>query len=364
MIAAVKQTSVSYAPVVLPDTTAIGHMRGETLYLEACSACHGAKGRGVAQSQLGFEVPVPDLSDCNFATREPNADWMAIAHQGGPIRGFAKEMPAFGQMLNEKEVEEIIHYIRSFCTDDNWPRGDLNLPRALVTEKAFPEDEAVLSTSINMKNEGSVMNKIVYEKRIGARNQFELVVPFGFREEPTGHWNGGQLGDIAVGFKRALYHNYRSGTILSATGEIIFPTGDRLTGFGKGTTIAEPFISFGQILPANSFIQFQGGMELPFLRDKATEEMFWRGVIGNSISQSKWGRTWSPMVEFLGARELESGAQTQWDIVPQMQITLNKRQNIMMNLGIRMPLDDRSRNTQFMVYFLWDWFDGGLFEGW
>jgi len=29
------------------------------------------------------------------------------------------------------------------------------------------------------------------------------------------------------------------------------------------------------------------------------------------------------------------------------------------------PLNDRSgRNTQFMIYVLWDWFDGGLTEGW
>ncbi|HKK45264.1 MAG TPA: cytochrome c, partial [Balneolaceae bacterium] len=346
------------------DTTFNKFARGEELYLKACAACHGVKGRGLTQSQLGFALPLPDLSDCNFATREPNTDWIAIAHQGGPVRGFSNIMPAFGGLLSKDDLEKVIKHIRTFCTDANWPRGDLNLPRALVTEKAFPEDEAVLSSSVNLENEGSVMNKLVYEKRFGARNQFEMVVPFGFRENPDGHWNGGQLGDMAIGVKRALFHNFNSGTIFSATGEVILPTGDRLSGFGKGTTIIEPFISFGQILPANSFIQFQSGMEFPLIRDKATEEAFWRGVIGNSISQRNWGRTWSPMVEILGARELESGARNQWDIVPQMQVTLNKRQNIMMDIGVRMPLDDRSRNTQLMVYFLWDWFDGGLFEGW
>ncbi|MGD8427424.1 MAG: cytochrome c [Balneolaceae bacterium] len=366
LIAAVNQTTVthSFSVNMGADTTITEPNRGEFLYRKACSACHGIRGRGVSQSQLGFATPLPDLSDCNFATREPDADWIAIAHQGGPVRGFAKDMPAFGETLSEEELEAVIEHIRTFCTDDDWPRGDLNLPRALVTEKAYPEDEAVVSSSIDVEGEGSVMNKIVYEKRIGARNQFELVVPFGFRQDPGGNWNGGQLGDLALGFKRALYHNFSSGTIFSVTGEVILPTGDRLTGFGKGTTIIEPFLSFGQILPANSFVQFQGGMELPLLRDKATEEAFWRGLIGSSISQGAWGRTWSPMVEFLGARELESGAQTQWDIVPQMQVTLNKRQNIMLNVGVRMPLDDPSRDTQLMVYFLWDWFDGGLFEGW
>ena len=33
--------------------------------------------------------------------------------------------------------------------------------------------------------------------------------------------------------------------------------------------------------------------------------------------------------------------------------------------GIRIPLNDREgRSPQVLTYFLWDWFDGGLFEGW
>ena len=54
-----------------------------------------------------------------------------------------------------------------------------------------------------------------------------------------------------------------------------------------------------------------------------------------------------------------------WDVVPQMQVTLSKRQHIMINAGVRLPLNERnSRRTQVLAYFLWDWFDGGLFDGW
>jgi mono/diheme cytochrome c family protein len=369
-LAALKQTNYSghlspsgstTSPI---DTTVTARLNGKALYLKACAACHGVNGQGVAQSQLGIKAPLPDFTDCNFATREPDADWLAIAHQGGPARAFAKEMPAFGKALSEQELQKVTDYIRTLCTDNNWPRGELNLPRPLVTEKAYPEDEAVISTSIDMENEGSVMNELVYEKRFGSRNQIELKVPFGFQETTAGNWQGGQLGDVAVGVKRAFYHNYKSGSIFSVTGEVIFPTGDRTTGFGKGTTILEPFLSFGQLLPANSFLHLQSGIELPMLRDKATEELFWRAVLGTSIRPRRWGRTWSPMVEVLGARELESGAINSWDIAPQMQVTLSKRQHIMMNVGVRIPADDAGRDTQLMVYVLWDWFDGGLFEGW
>ena len=63
--------------------------------------------------------------------------------------------------------------------------------------------------------------------------------------------------------------------------------------------------------------------------------------------------------------ELAEGEQALWDVVPQMQVTLSTRQHIMINVGVRVPVNERdSRRTQVLTYFLWDWFDGGLFDGW
>ncbi|PEN14816.1 cytochrome c, class I [Longibacter salinarum] len=343
---------------VLPPKT------GRELYMDACAACHGADGTGVPQSQVGFDVPLPDFTSCTFATREPDADWIAVAHQGGPVRGFSPMMPAFGDALTRVELAKIMTYIRSMCDDGDWPRGELNLPRPLVTEKAYPEDEAVFSTSIDVENEGAVVNEIVYESRFGARNQLEVVIPFGYRERPDGNWTGGHLGDIAVGVKRALFHSLDSGSILSVTGEVLFPTGADDLGFGSGTTVFEPFVSYGQLLPAGSFFHAQGGSELPLDQDKAENEAFFRGALGKSFSIQPWGRTWSPMVEVLGSRALESGAETHWDIAPQVQVTLNTRQHVRLNVGAQIPLDDAGRDTRIAVYLLWDWFDGGFFEGW
>jgi hypothetical protein len=70
-------------------------------------------------------------------------------------------------------------------------------------------------------------------------------------------------------------------------------------------------------------------------------------------------------VEVLAARELESGAHIEWDIVPQVQVTLNTRQHVRFNIGWRTPLNQREgRHSRLMFYFLWDWFDGGLRDGW
>ena len=39
------------------------------LYGVACAACHGFDGSGNLPAQLGFDVEVPDFTDCYFAAR-------------------------------------------------------------------------------------------------------------------------------------------------------------------------------------------------------------------------------------------------------------------------------------------------------
>ncbi len=344
---------------------------GRMVYRAACASCHGDDGRGMSRSRVGFDVPLPDFSDCNFASREPDADWVAVAHDGGPTRGFSHLMPAFGGALSVVELEAAMAHIRTFCGDDDWPRGELNLPRALFTEKAYPEDEAVLTATVDTEGEyDRIGAEIVYEQRFGARNQVEIVVPFGWQQRPAAGdpddttW-GSSLGDVAVGIKRAFWHDLERGAIVSATAEVILPTGDDDAGFGTGTVVLEPFVSYGQILPAELFLHGQAGFELPLDSDRADEEVFLRGALGRTFTVGRWGRAFSPMIEVLGARELTSGATTHWDLVPQIQITLNTRQHVMLNVGVRTPLNDTAdRNTQVVAYLLWDWFDGGLFQGW
>jgi hypothetical protein len=170
---------------------------------------------------------------------------------------------------------------------------------------------------------------------------------------------------LAVGLKRVLFHNLGTGSIVSFTFETILPTGDEDEGFGKGFTVFEPFVTYGQLLPFDTFYQIQTGVELPADRDKAGDEGLFRVALGKTFTVGgEWGRAFSPMVEFLGSKELEGGTAV-WDIMPEMQVTLNQRQHIMFNFGVRLPLTEtEGRDPQFLSYILWDWFDGGFLEGW
>ena len=71
------------------------------------------------------------------------------------------------------------------------------------------------------------------------------------------------------------------------------------------------------------------------------------------------------MLELLGSVDLEEGSRVHWDVVPQFQVSLNTRQHVLLDVGVRIPVNDtRGRTTQLIVYVLWDWFDGGLLDGW
>ena len=337
---------------------------GPEMFRFACAACHGVDGKGMPQSVVGFDLPLPDFTDCSFSTVEPDGDWLAVTHGGGPARGFDRRMPAFGEALTEAEMMASLDHARTFCDSTAWPRGDLNLPRALVTEKAFPENEAVLTATVGASGTGHVGNEFLYEQRLGARSQFEIVVPVLLQEGAGGGWQRG-LGDVAVAVKHALFHSLDRGNIFSVAGEVVLPTGKETAGLGGGVTVFEPFVAYGQILPDDGFLQLQAGLELPADRARAGREAFWRAALGKTYTEGRFGRTWSPIVELLAARDMEGGATVHWDLVPQMQVSLNRRQHITINAGVRVPMNDRlGRSTQVMTYFLWDWFDGGLMDGW
>lgn len=362
--------SVAAALLLIFSMAALGAdeaRSGQEIYQAACAACHGDGGQGAPVEQVGFEVPLPDFTDCRFASREPSADWVAVTHEGGTVRKFSRLMPKFGEALTVAEIRKSIDHIRGFCEDEDWPRGEFNLPRALVTTKAFPEDEAVITTEVALEGRGTFVNELLYEKRFGARNQFEVALPIGAREQGPangGDWKSG-VGDLVVGLKRVVYDDLDTGAIVSVLGELSLPTGDGNEGFGNDTTVFETGVAYGQLLPGDYFLQAQAGVGFPFDPDKAEEEAFLRGVVGRSFTSGRWGRVWSPMVEILGARELRSGADSEWDVAPQMQVTLSTRQHVMLNVGLRVPVSNTgSRDTRLMAYLLWDWFDGGFLEGW
>ena len=340
---------------------------GKEIFQAGCAGCHGSDGRGAPQSTIGFSKPdtFPDFTQCDQTTPEDNRAWRSVIRDGGPSRGFSQIMPSFKEALTAEQINLVIDYMRGFCKDKRWPRGEFNLPRALATEKAFPENETVITTTFNAGGVPGVSNEIVYEHRFGVKNQLELTLPVDFLRPERGRWYGG-IGDLGIGFKRELFSSVRTGSILSLFGEAILPTGNTSHDLGKGVASFEAFAAYAQLLPWKSFVQLQGGAGLPVDTRKSPDSLFLRAAVGKSFNQTEGlGRMWSPMVEILADRDLQTGARTNWDLMPEFQVTLSRRQHIRFDVGLRIPAANTSgRHKQVMFYLLWDWQDGKLLDGW
>lgn len=339
---------------------------GKEIWEAGCASCHGANGGGQADNLRGFEVPAtfPDFPDCPTSTVESNVQWRAVITNGGPARGFSRIMPSFKDLLTQEQIGLVINHIRTMCTDTAWPQGDLNLPKPLMTEKAFPESETVVSASVNTQGSAAIDSTVTYEHRIGSRAMWEVAIPYGFSHE-TGSW-GTAFGDLVLGYKQTIAHSMKKGSIFSLGGEMVIPTGNREVGTGGESTIFETYLAYGQLFKGQSFVQVHSGVELPVHQDEVPKAYYLRTAIGKMFATAGGhGRRWTPMVEFIGDRDVVKGEPMNWDIVPELQIPLNKRLHVLAGVGYRMPMNNRdNRPRQFMFYGLWDWMDGGLLQGW
>ena len=114
---------------------------------------------------------------------------------------------------------------------------------------------------------------------------------------------------------------------------VLLPTGREDAGFGTGQPGFGFFGAFNHLFRRDAFLSLQAGVDLPLHASEAPRAAFLRAAIGKSHYQSGWGRMWTPMLEFSANRELVPGATTDWDIVPEFQVTLSRRQHIQAGAG-------------------------------
>jgi cytochrome c2 len=341
---------------------------GQKIYNGGCITCHGSEGKGAPMASTVFKRPdtFPEFTDCAATTPEPNSAWKAVIIHGGPSRGFSQIMPAFGDLLTDAEINDVIAYMRSLCKNvHHFPLGELNLPKALVTEKAFPENEILITTAASASGAPSWTTDIIDERTIiDARTQLETDVPVNYADQAH-NWTAG-FGDITLALKREMFSSLRTGSILSLQGGFLLPTGDSKRGFGAGTTQFEPFAAFDQLFKENTFVQTQLGADLPVDTTVAPRSMYWRVAVGQAMAQDHMlGRLFSPMVEFLAVHDFAPGAKTTWDVLPEMQITISRRQHVRIGFGVREPLTNTAgRTPHVQFYLLWDRADGKLWQGW
>ena len=88
--------------------------KGEYWYREAdCGKCHGKKGRGDGPSGVTLN---PKPADFCTSTKHPtDADRIKMIKGGGIGMGHSPDMPAWGEVLEQQDIVDIVAYIRTLC---------------------------------------------------------------------------------------------------------------------------------------------------------------------------------------------------------------------------------------------------------
>ncbi len=325
------------------------------IYEKACASCHGASGAGLSvDSPLlpTFEVEPADLTDPMFSSGEPAADWFLVIKYGAKPLGLSGQMPAYGQVFSDPQIDELVAYIKAFSNTEGYPPGDLNFLRGIATIKAFPEDEALLLGSF--ESEGSteaLTNTLYHARRIGRRAQVEVKLSHLARESFSG------LRELELGFKYALGYDLESQTLWTAGIEAEIPLQDRESASDQ----IVPYFAFAKGL--GDSLTLQGNLLTHLLADDAAKgDVQVRGIL--HWMRSPWPRAFFPGIEGKLSLPYESAGQVGFTLTPQAYFGLSKRGHVALVAGIEIPVRGPTYDYKLHWFLLWDLADGAFWEGW
>ena len=308
---------------------------GATLYAAWCAQCHGAGARGTPGASVRTDVPPADLASCAVSTAEPEDQWVGIVARGGAAYGLSLDMPAYGEAGTPEQIRMVVRYVRSLCRERGWPPGELNFPRAFLTEKAYPENELVLIA------EGRGQ-ELIYERRAGRRLQFEAAVStvFDSLDRPFDH--------ATAAVKYNVWHSLERRALASVGLEASPPLGRR------DRWELEPFVAIG--------------FERPDFVVQAEALAAWEeteGIAGGSLRLGLGRETgrFVPMVE--AGWDWARGSPGALTLYPQTWIRLSRLGHVAGSIGAGIPVNGPDRGQVTLTAFLlWDFGDGPLLKGW
>jgi mono/diheme cytochrome c family protein len=86
---------------------------GAPLYKRYCSGCHGADGRGGAQT---FMPHIQNLTQKDYIEFLPDGYLFTVIAEGGGSVGKSTMMPAWKGTLSEQDIKDVIAHIRALPT--------------------------------------------------------------------------------------------------------------------------------------------------------------------------------------------------------------------------------------------------------
>ena len=88
--------------------------RGKARFEKTCALCHGLDGGG--KGKIVLDPPARDLRDPD--ARVHPSDWGAfvVVRDGGAAAGLSPRMIAYGKILDEDELHDVVRYVQTLVT--------------------------------------------------------------------------------------------------------------------------------------------------------------------------------------------------------------------------------------------------------
>ncbi len=108
---------------------------GKDKYMEnmRCSACHGESGKGDGPAAFALNPKPRNYTDCAVMSEKSDAELFKVIKEGGAAAGLSPLMVAFGSQLSDKEIWDVIAFIRSI------PNPPCKVTKKKVIEKKVME---------------------------------------------------------------------------------------------------------------------------------------------------------------------------------------------------------------------------------
>ncbi|MBI1995060.1 MAG: cytochrome c, partial [Deltaproteobacteria bacterium] len=88
---------------------------GRKLYVTYCTACHGEKGKGDGMAAQSFPVKPADHTNGAVMNQLSDKFLTDVISKGGSAVGKSSFMPAWGSSFNERQIRDIVAYLRTIA---------------------------------------------------------------------------------------------------------------------------------------------------------------------------------------------------------------------------------------------------------
>lgn len=91
-------------------------------FMTFCVPCHGPAGKGDGLAAAALNPKPRNLTDGNYMNARTDAQLMNVIKNGSAAEKLSPLMTGYGSMLNDKEIKEVVAFIRSLAVPKYQPK--------------------------------------------------------------------------------------------------------------------------------------------------------------------------------------------------------------------------------------------------